>query len=99
MQVGNERWKRDIVPGLTSTQRAAIEQATGKPAEQLAMRNPLDNIIGGAVHIQQYIDQNGGTLNAGLAAYVGRDSKYVGNVTTFMQELKDDKPLSNLAGA
>ena len=99
MQVGNERWKRDIVPGLSSTQRAAIEKATGKPAEQLDMRNPLDNIIGGAVHIQQYIDQNGGNLNAGLAAYVGRDSKYVGNVTTFMQELKDGKQLSNLAGA
>ncbi len=100
MQIGQERWNRGIVPTLSASDKANIQKATGKDASQLDVTNPADNVVAGAFHLKKYIEKNGGSLDGGLADYVGagRDSKYVKNVHTFINELANGQPLSQDSG-
>lgn len=100
IQIGQERWNRDVVPTLSAEDRAKIKEATGKEAEQLDVTQALDNVVAGAFHTRNAIDHKGGDLKAGLRYYnsgdaVGAGSAgYVNNVLHYMQELKEGKPLS-----
>ena len=69
MQISNERWQKDVIPNLTSEQRATIEQVTGKMPEELDMNNPADNVIGGAMELRQWVDRAGGDVAQGLRGY------------------------------
>lgn len=95
MQIGAGRLGKD---NLSAAENAAIVAATGKNGAALDVNNPAENIMAGAFHLKHFIGQNNGDLNQGLAAYVGRDPKYVSNVHTFIEELGAGKALTQDAG-
>lgn len=81
MQIGNERWKNEVVPHLTAEQRTKIKAATGLEAEELDMENPQHNLIGGALELSQWIDKNGGNVEEGLFYYVSGGTQGIGSST------------------
>jgi soluble lytic murein transglycosylase-like protein len=95
MQISQGRLAKD---NLSQDLKDAIKKATGKDWTALDVSNPADNIMAGAFHLKYFIGQNGGDVNAGLAAYVGRDPKYVANIQTFRSQLERNAPLSDDAG-
>jgi hypothetical protein len=94
MQIGQRRWKEDVLPTLTPEDRANIKRLTGKDAKDLDVSNPHDNVIAGAFELKAHIMERGGNRNnpmanetalkKGLADYVGvgDESKYANNVFT-----------------
>ena len=95
MQIGAGRLGKD---NLSAAENASIVAATGKNGVALDVYKPAENVMAGAFHLKYFIGQNNGDLNQGLAAYVGRDPKYVSNVHTFIKELEAGKALSEDAG-
>lgn len=86
MQIGQERWQRDVVTKLTDAQKASIRQAAGVAAEDLDMHNPLHNVIGGAFHLLNWRNGAYGQPSTGgwekaLNGYVNGDintPRYIG---------------------
>lgn len=70
MQISNERWQSDIEPNLSSEVKAAIKEATGVDSEDLDMRNPEHNLIGGALELKSWLNKADGSVNKALAGYV-----------------------------
>lgn len=99
IQIGQERWMRDIVPNLSTDDRAKIKEATGKNAEDLDVTQPMDNVVAGAFHTKGCIAKEGGDLERGLRYYNSGDaanagsSGYVKNVEEYMRELKAGEKL------
>jgi len=102
VQIGQERWGRDIVPKLSQAERNSIIEATGKQPEDLDVTKSLDNVVAGAFHAKKIIEEKGGDVDAGLNYYVagsgGGGELYVSNVNAFMDELRAGKKLSERAG-
>lgn len=80
MQISQERWLRDILPNLTAEQRRRIKERTGKDASELNMNNPQENIIGGALELENWIRQKG-SVDAALKFYVSGGVPGVGSPT------------------
>jgi soluble lytic murein transglycosylase-like protein len=108
MQISQGRWQRDVLPKLTTEQRAEIKTLTGKDPSQLNMNNPADNIIGGACELNLWVQKYNGDLAQGLRGYntgevnpgnlrdtggIGSPA-YVDNVMAYAQELMMGKKLS-----
>lgn len=93
IQIGAERWRRDIVPKLSAEDKLRIKEATGKDAENLDVTQALDNVVAGAFHTKACIAREGNFerglryYNSGNAANAG-SSGYVNNVKEYMRELK-----------
>lgn len=93
IQIGKERWLRDIVPNLSADDREKIKEATGKNAEDLDVTQPMDNVVAGAFHTKGCIAREGNFerglryYNSGDAANAG-SAGYVNNVKEYMRELK-----------
>lgn len=99
IQIGQERWLRDIVPHLSAEDRAKIKEATGKEAEQLDVTQAMDNVVAGAFHTKGCIDRERALredgaferglryYNSGNAANAG-SAGYVNNVKEYMRELQ-----------
>jgi len=98
IQIGQERWERDIVPTLSKEDRARIKQATGKEPEDLDMDNPQENLIGGAFEMKKDLKETHGDLSKALKMYVGHDGDsndiYAKNVLQYMDELRKGRRLS-----
>lgn len=98
IQIGKERWLRDIVPNLSADDRAKIKEATGKNAEDLDVTQPMDNVVAGAFHTKGCIAKEG-NLEKGLRYYNSGDAAnagsagYVNNVKEYMRELKAGEKL------
>ncbi|GIZ52073.1 transglycosylase SLT domain-containing protein [Noviherbaspirillum aridicola] len=80
MQISQERWLNDIVPNLTPEQRQRIKERTGKDATELNMNDPEENLIGGALELQNWIRQKGSVEEA-LRFYVSGGVPGVGSPT------------------
>lgn len=99
IQIGQERWNRDVVPKLSAQEKADIRKATGKDAAALDVSNPRDNLIAGSLHIKQSIEFKGGNIDAGTKYYndgdvTGTGDIYLKRVNYYEQLLKSGKPLS-----
>lgn len=101
MQIGQERWNRDIVPHLSAEEKEKIQQATGKSADKLDVTQPLDNVVAGSFHIKHCIDKFDGNVDKGLRYYNTGDangagsSGYVSNVKEYMRELQAGEVLKS----
>lgn len=99
IQMGQERWNRDVVPKLTAQERADIKRVTGKDAADLDVSKPLDNLIAGTLHIKQSIELKGGNQDAGTKYYndgdvTGTGDIYLKRVNYYEQLLDSGKALS-----
>ncbi|MEB0134794.1 hypothetical protein QN362_05565 [Actimicrobium sp. CCC2.4] len=100
IQIGQERWLRDVYPKLGEAEKSLIKAATGKDAKELDVTLPLDNLIAGGFHVKFMIDAKGGDLKAGLRYYNTGDingagsSGYVNNVLHYMHEIETNSKLS-----
>jgi len=98
IQIGKERWLRDIVPNLSADDRAKIKEATGKNAEDLDVTQPMDNVVAGAFHTKGCLAKEGNFerglryYNSGDAANAG-SAGYVNNIKEYMRELKAGEKL------
>ncbi|MFZ6773949.1 hypothetical protein ACO0LB_14655 [Undibacterium sp. SXout7W] len=99
LQIGKERWLRDIVPHLSADDRAKIKEATGKEAENLDVaHNARDNLVAGGFHVKGCIAAQG-SVELGLRYYNtgnvdGAGSNgYVKNVLEYKRELEAGEKL------
>ncbi|MCA8023443.1 lysozyme family protein [Burkholderia metallica] len=109
MQISDERWQRDVIPTLSSEDKANIKAVTGKDPSQLNMSDPHDNVIAGAFELRSHIVDNGGSadnpmndnsaLKNGLAAYRGvgdgKDDQYAEQVINDANNLVNNRRLND----
>jgi hypothetical protein len=88
LQISQHRWEHDVLPNLTQQQKDKIKEVTGKNAEDLDMNNPSDNIIGGALELQQWVDHDGGDIRKALTDYQsGGDRKLMAEAPTYAEDI------------
>lgn len=69
MQLSQNQYKNDVLPGLSADDKKHIKQLTGKNAEQLNMNNPSDNVVAGTFMLKELMQKNAADPDKTLRAY------------------------------
>ena len=69
MQLSQNQYKNDVLPGLSADDKKHIKQLTGKDADKLNMNDPRDNVVAGTFMLKELMQKNAADPDKTLRAY------------------------------